>query len=418
MHAEDKDRFLRAGQLAQFLVGNGHDVTWWTAQFYHQKKTFRDITPDQRIHLGAEAPKMVFLKSCGYDNNLSLKRLLDHALMGRGFARIAPTLEAPDIIFCAYPTVELSLQAVKFGKERNIPVILDIRDLWPDVIYERIQDKLNIPVTGLLVPYERMACQAFQSARGVTALTHGMLEWGQDRFHRSEELQINDRVFSQSKPPFKPSGLSEQQEIALWKARGVDLNAPKTRFVWVGNIVPDTDGDTLLNAISAIPDHDAKNIEIIICGLGSMTDLVKNLAQKHSHLIYAGWVGEPDLPILLKRSQVGLLCYLDRPDFRMSIPNKVVDYCFGGMRILTNLHGALQKLPGSEEFVTTYPTGDSAALAQIMCDIAQTRPTSDLKASRAVFERFFDATKIMPEMEKYMVNLVNEARAAPSEITT
>ena len=42
----------------------------------------------------------------------------------------------PDLILSSIPTSELSLEATKLGKKNNIPVILDIRDLWPDVFLD------------------------------------------------------------------------------------------------------------------------------------------------------------------------------------------------------------------------------------------------------------------------------------------
>ena len=213
---EENDRFHRAGKIAQYLKGQGHDVVWWTARFNHSGKFQRPVDENIPITLGKETPTMVFLSSPGYTKNISIKRFWDHWQLGKAFQKTSVTLEKPELIFCAYPIIDLAYQATRFGSVYGIPTILDIRDLWPDIIYDRIP----LPVGRWLVPYEFMAKKAFDEAHGVVGLTSGMLHWGQKRFQRTaEEISFRPRV-SQLKDTSEDSNIPEEEAIEIWRAKG------------------------------------------------------------------------------------------------------------------------------------------------------------------------------------------------------
>lgn len=401
---EANDRFLRAGKLAQYLKGRGHDVVWWTARFNHYQKTQRPVAENVPVTLGPDAPEMVFLGSQGYEKHISIKRFWDHWQLGKAFRKTALTMKKPDLIFCAYPIIDLAYQVTRFGEMNDIPTVLDIRDLWPDIIYERV----SLPFDRWLLPYEYMAKKAFQTADGVVGLTSGMLHWGQTRFQRSAEKLGSDHVFSQLKDISAETDLPEEEAVETWRAKGVDLLAEKTRLVWVGSIVPTTDGETLLAALELLPEVVRQSLEIIICGRGSLAPEVEKRAKSMEHLIYAGWVNNTELTSLLNRSHVGLLCYLDRPDFQMSIPNKVVDYCAAGLRILTNLSGEIMTLSSDRDMILHYKSGDPESLAAKMVEISE-RPDhyrSRSPSARLAFEQHLDARKVLPEMEDYFAQVI------------
>jgi hypothetical protein len=191
--AESEDRLFRAGLMAQALQTHGIEVTWWTTQFHHQLKIMRNVGPSVPCRPDPNGPEMIFLPSKGYKRHISPARFMDHAQVRRAFERLAPDQVRPDVIICAWPTIDLAYAAVKFGRANNIPVILDIRDLWPDIFYERITAKTGLPFKGYMIPYERMGRKAMRGADAVMSITQGMLEWGQRRLAR--ETTARARVF-------------------------------------------------------------------------------------------------------------------------------------------------------------------------------------------------------------------------------
>ena len=403
---ESGDRLFRAGLMAQALHEGGHEVTWWTTQFHHQLKTMRDVMPSKPYRPDQDGPEMIFLPSKGYTRHISPARFLDHAQVRRAFERLAPKQPRPDVILCAWPTIDLAFAAVQFGRAHNIPVILDIRDLWPDIFYERITAKTGLPFKGYMIPYERMGRKAMRHADAVISITQGMLEWGQKRFAR--ETSGLDRVFYQSQTP-----ASGSEDIAFWATNGIDLNTPKTRFVWAGTLISDLDIQTLLKAIEALPDKAAQKLEFVFCGSGDLSPRIEEMAARLPHVVFGGWVSQSALNALYARSHIGMMCYLDRFDFQLSIPNKVADFTRSSMRILTNLRGEMQRVLGPEDLLIPYPTGDADTLCAKLVEIADNPAhyRAPTPKALALFDRLFDADRVMPEFVDYMEQIAKEGRA-------
>lgn len=394
---ESDDRLFRAGLMAQTLVDAGHEVTWWTAQFHHQFKHHRDVQPDRVLRPSEAGPDMVFLSSRGYRSHVTPARFLDHAQVRRGFLRLARNLPRPDVIICAWPTIDLAYAATTFGRAHGIPVVLDIRDLWPDIFYERIAAKTGLPFKGYFWPWERMGKRAMQNANAVISITQGMLDWAHTRFAR--ETTNHDRVFyqSQSATPAVP-------DAEFWQARRVDLAAPKTRLVWSGTLISELDIQTLLAAIETLPQSATDKLEFVFCGLGDLTPRIEEMAARLPHMIYAGWVSQNALSALYEASHIGMMCYLDRFDFQLSIPNKVADFTRSGLRVLTNLDGELGRVLGPHDILIRYKTGDADDLGAVLRRIADEpeRYRGKTDAGRRIFSELFDAKVVMADFVRHV----------------
>lgn len=401
--AESEDRLFRAGLMAQALQTHGMEVTWWTTQFHHQLKTMREVTPSVLCKPDPNGPEMIFLPSKGYKRHISPARFMDHAQVRRAFQRLAPNRPRPDVIICAWPTIDLAYAAVKFGRANNIPVILDIRDLWPDILYERITAKTGLPFKGYMIPYERMGRKAMRGADAVISITQGMLEWGQKRFARVTTAR--DRVFYQSQ-----SAVPVAEDMVFWAAKGIDLDVPKTRLVWAGTLISDLDIQTLLSAIEALPKTAADELEFVFCGSGDLTPRIEEMASRLPHVVFGGWATQGALSALYARSHIGMMCYLDRCDFQLSIPNKVTDFTRSQLRILTNLTGEMQRVLGPDDLLIPYPTGDVSALCACLIEIADNpdQYRGPAPKARALFERLFDADTVMPEFVNYVEQIAKD----------
>ncbi len=121
---------MRTGFLVDKLVRRGHTVVWWSSAFDHFQKAWIDSSTIKGAAGGAQ---LILLKGCGYQRNVSLKRYLDHRLVAHRFRAMAPQEQRPDIIVASLPAHDLAYEAVRFGAQQKIPVIVDVRDPWPDV---------------------------------------------------------------------------------------------------------------------------------------------------------------------------------------------------------------------------------------------------------------------------------------------
>lgn len=405
LHEERNDRFLRAGQLVRHLHEQGHEVTWWTGQFDHLSK--RQRTSSKTV---AEAPEIVLLPSQGYVSHMGLARIRDHRQVARAFRADVLGRLPPDVIVCAYPTPDLAVAAVDYGRKNGVPVVVDVRDLWPDILAERLRDRFPFlpgPVRRIaLSPFVHMAHSALGGADGVISLTAGMLAWAQQTGRRAPSKCAQDRVFHQSRSAPVAQPLARTSPVAdyLGSRPLARDGEPRIRLVWVGSIIKNTDGITLLRALDQQTSEMRDMLDFAICGRGALADAFVDITKRCENVTYFEWLDDAELTALLAQSHIGLMCYLDRKDFQMSIPNKVVDYLSARMRILTNLRGELAQICTGTDILLHYKTGSERSLLKVLAEIAADpqRYRARLLEAEALFRREFDSAIVQRALESYL----------------
>ena len=111
-------RLWRSVLLTQELLKRGHQVVRWSSTFDHSKKKHR-FQEDTVIQVDKNY-RISLIKSPGYKSNISVQRFYDHIVMAKKFAKIIKTEKKPDIILCSLPTIELCIEATKYGKKYSI----------------------------------------------------------------------------------------------------------------------------------------------------------------------------------------------------------------------------------------------------------------------------------------------------------
>ncbi len=168
-------REMRSGILADRLASGGHEVLWWAATFDHNRKVHRfsesttlAIKPGLVIRL---------LRAPAYKRNVSLARLQHNRIIARIFAAEAAPHSAPDLIFCCMPTPELAERCVEIGLRRAVPVIVDVRDIWPESYLSGLPEALK-PAARILLRREFARTRwTFRNAAAVTAVSEAFLDW-------------------------------------------------------------------------------------------------------------------------------------------------------------------------------------------------------------------------------------------------
>lgn len=407
---EADQRLFRAGVFEKALRECGHQTLWFSSTFAHLKKTHRNVPQNQIFRPHPDGPEMVFLGSPGYHTNMGFARFHDHWVQARTWRRLAPTLPRPDLIFCAYPTLDLCAAAVDYGQAHEVPVVIDVRDLWPDVIYERLG---RLPLVGRLarrrwlLPYERMSARALRNATALTGVGRGMVEWAQDRAHRPADACARDRHFYQSQPdPIKTAAKGEVLR-GFWRDRGIDVDAPVVRIVWAGTLFPSVDAQTLFDGLTLLPKPLRARTEIVICGQGPLLPAFERAAAHLPMIRLMGWVPAKQLMGLLMHSDAGLMNYFNRFDFQRAIPNKVVDYTAAGLPLITGVEGELTKLAGDSGAVVHYTVGNPASMAAAL-EFIHAHASPSYRAagpSRRLFEDNFEARHVMQAFTAFVEDL-------------
>ena len=101
--------------------------------------------------------------------------------------------EKPSLIVAAIPAPEVAWVAGEYGRARGVPVVVDIRDLWPDLLLQAIPARYRRVMQPTLFPWRCLNRRTLRHARGIVAVSQSYLDWGLRQAGRDAGLM--DRVF-------------------------------------------------------------------------------------------------------------------------------------------------------------------------------------------------------------------------------
>ena len=397
-------RDLRCGMLSKALVAQGHEVIWWTSTFNHEKKKHRfDTARTINLQTGLQ---LRLLHGPGYDRNNSPLRLWHHRVVADSFARAAAVAPVkPDVVFCCLPTIELSEKAVAYGEEISVPVIVDVRDLWPDLYLTMFPPRLRSLARRVLAPEFRRVTRIFRAAAGITAVSRTFLDWA--LAHAKRSRQDTDGVFPLGYPTqITDSDAIDAQVTRLQTEYGIGCNTLVVTFA--GTFGASYDLETVIQVARVLQSSDiSSKIKLIVAGDGDNGVRLREMARGLQNVVFTGWLDQNSILALLRLSSVGLAAYTE--EALQSLPNKPFEYMAAGLPLLSSLRGELAALIRDEEIGIQYPPGDVFALIEGIRWFLfhpDTRLAMGLRARR-LFEERFSAEVVYPRLIQHLEKIAS-----------
>ncbi len=402
-------RAWRTGMLAEQLAARGHEVVWWSSAFDHFSRRLRSPV-DTRIAQGPGL-SVYFLGGMAYRRNVSLARLRNHHQVARAFSRLAPAEPSPDVILSSLPTLELCDAAVKFGKDRGIPVALDVRDLWPDVFFDLVPGVVR-PIARHMVPW--MTAQLRRSTAGAAAIlgvTDAFVDWGAAAAGRTRTT--DDRAFPMGYSERVPAEDDLRRAGEFWDGHGIPATGSRPVFCFFGTFGWMFDFDTVLKA-AAMLNQPGTGARFVLCGGGERLEQLRQAAAGLDNVLFPGFVGPAEIWTLMRRSVAGLAPYRDFRNFDDNLPNKPIEYLSAGLPIVASQVRVLASLIGEHACGFTYAHGDAPALSAALRAIGEDPVRQQALAARArvLFEHRYVAERVYGEMAGHLEGLARVRRGA------
>lgn len=384
---------MRTALLADKLMERGHSVTWWTSAFDHIKKEW--IFTSDHEEVKENGLKFIFLKGTGYKKNISLKRFLDHRMVAGKFYRKALTMEKPDIIVASLPPHDLAFQAVQYAQKNNVPVLVDVRDPWPDIFLEQLPFFLKKAARILLFKDFYMIRETMRNARGVISVTGNFMSWALNYAQRN--IGKCDRVFSigYKKPVKEDLSLVNEKFIESGKLL-------KDKFVvfFVGTFSRSYHNPMILLEVAEKLKKN-KNIHFVIAGDGELFQEIKLASENKANVTLTGWLNRQEIEFWLKNSKAGV-CPSSKP---VNLPtNKAYAYLSAGLPVITAFEGELKDLVQKYKAGFYYSPGNAKELAGCIIKLYEDKPLYKMMSENAgkVYGEFFNADKIYEEYAKHI----------------
>lgn len=397
---EGSQRHMRAGMLTQTLVSMGHQVIWWTSAFNHSSKLQRT---DRSLEMKSpEGVRLWLLHGMGYSHNIGIRRLWNHFQLAHEFNRLAWKELPPDVIFCCWPTVELGYAAVCYAESRSIPILLDVRDLWPDIFLDAAPPPLQPLAKLALAPYYRMTRSAFRRASGIVGISEGYLDWGLAKAGRNRNP--NDALFplGYQAPDWTKASVSEEQK----SLQSLGIDASRTVCWFLGSFGDTYDLEPIISAARLLQARGHMGVQFVLSGGGQGREKYERLAAGLSNVVFTGWLGSDRIAAMMQIAHVGIAAY--RKGAPQGLPNKIFEYMAAGLPILSSLEGECKQFLDSNRCGISYQAGSAESFLNALTTLKESKDLAVALGANALeaFEERYSASIVYPKLVEHLQGIV------------
>ncbi len=378
------ERKMRSNLLAEELARRGHEVVLWVSAFDHNAKKWAIKSDGDLVQ--RENIKVNLLKGTGYKKNISLARYLDHRVMAWKFRKQAKAQDKPDVIVASLPPHDLAYQCVKYAGANWVPVVVDIRDLWPDIIVDSLPERLSFLGRMLLFNDFRMVKKAMSKADGLTAVSNSFLEWGLRCGNRQRSEA--DRVFYLGYHRLEAGAGMDNLRAEF---REVLEKLDNRQVVTYIGTFSESQGPTVMTECAKRFGN--SDIAFVFTGYGDLYERARIEFKESKNVFFVGWLNQNEIDALLMKSSIGICPYSKNSTI---FPNKACMYLSAGLPVASSYQGDLKDLIEIEKIGINMGTADPDSLADfVRFLIGDRRAYMDMShKAQAVFESYFLEDKL------------------------
>lgn len=384
-------RKMRTAILADKLLEQGHTVYWWGSAFEHQRKIW--ISDKDRTFQVAPNFTIRVLCGIGYYKNISLARYIDHRIVAMKFRIQSKRKQKPDIIVASMPCYHLAYESMLYARRNKIPILVDIRDLWPDIFLRPIQNKGLRVLAKIALVFDFAKLSALlRKADALVAMSKGCLEWGFSKIARSPGEW--DKVFFHGYQKSKERSIYDSADYVT-KFKG------KKIFLFIGTFGKSYELQLILDTAKRFYKDGRDDIIFYLAGTGEQYESIKRESTDLPNIFLPGWIGDRDIQEVLHTSWAGIVPCMSVEN---AAPNKVFEYISTGLPLVSSLEGEIAELIDRYNIGLNYRPGDLEGLYQNIHKLA-----SDLKLRKRMsanayrfFKKYGDADKIYFEYANHI----------------
>lgn len=331
--------YKRTMYLFDMMRGMGYDVTLVTSDFNHYAKKKRDVAKFRREY--PDYSDVVILPAIPYTKNISIKRWISGKLFKKTFIKwFKKNYNDYDLVYTNMPGAGTNIAMSKICKKNNIKMIVDVRDLQPEVFRVLLKQEWLYKIVTFRMKLK--ADKAYNTADELLAVSNEYLQRG---------LSANSHCRN-PKVVYIGAVLDKFYNGIEKYASGIHKPEGEMWATYAGTLGTTYDLYTLIDVAKSLQNKGLKNIRFKILGQGPEAEPLKLYAKnnKVENVDFIGFVDYEMMAAYLSKSDMTINSLKARAS--QSIINKVADYFAAGIPIL---NGSLCK--EMQDLVDDYKAG-------------------------------------------------------------
>ena len=329
--------------LPRYIIKRGYEVTVFCSTTLVNGEQFHDTEGKKYTVKFVDGIPFAFVKTSPAHGN-GVKRI---ANMGIFFKNLFPATKSyckktgkPDVIIASSVHPLTMVAGIKIAKKMNIPCICEIRDLWPEAIFQFGKAKEKSILGKMLIRGEHWI---YRKADALIFTKEGDTDYLKERGWTTE--QGGD--INLSKCNYINNGVDI--EACDYRSNNIQLDDPdlnddtKFNVTYVGTIRPVNNVGNLLDAAKILQQKRGyDDVQFLIFGDGDQLPILQERvkAEALKTVKLKGVVNRQFVPYILSKSSVNMLNYAQRQYnwTRGNSSNKLFEYMASGKPIISTVH--------------------------------------------------------------------------------
>lgn len=246
----------------------------------------------------------------------------------------------PDVIIASSVHPLTMIAGIKIARRYHVPCICEIRDLWPEAIFQFGKAKENSIIGRTLIKGEHWI---YKNANALIFTKEGDIDYLKEKGWLSYQGGDID--------PNKCNYINNGVDIEAFDRRieteiynDIDLSdTNKFNVIYTGTIRPVNNVGNILDAAKIVKTKaGCDNIQFLIFGNGEQLEILKNrvIEEKITNVKFKGEVQRKYIPFILSRSSVNIMNYSQGQYnwTRGNSSNKLFEYMASGKPIISTVH--------------------------------------------------------------------------------
>jgi glycosyltransferase involved in cell wall biosynthesis len=287
-------------------------------------------------------------------------RIANWAVFALGALLAGLRLPRPDVVLASSPHLLTGLTGWALARYRRRPFVLEIRDLWPQILVDMGRLREGSSMHRMVRALERFL---YRQADAIVVLAQGVEAALVDDGVPAEKIRFIPNAADPA--DFEPSA-SRAELRTRYGFGGFTI-------VYAGAHGPANGLDFVLDAAAELRDE-LPGVRFVLVGDGLAKPGLRQRADAlHlDNVTFLGAVPKNEIPDLLAACDAGLHVLADLPLFLYGVsPNKLFDYLAAGLPVLTNTAGEVGEL------VKDHQAGVVVGPAELASGVRQLVGTSD-----------------------------------------